>query len=339
MNYGPPGSKSLVYFVDDLNMPKLDPYETAMPISLIRQHLGWGHWWVGGGGQGSGRVRGCALQPWPRSNTKAGLLGGDGAATDPRSPRFDRAKLTQKNIHNTQYVAAMNPTAGAQREGGAFAYARAQQASQPYTAEAGVASAFAATPCEPRCRGSRAHPGAAPRRVLHHQPAPAAPVHDAGGHLPGPGQASREWVGDAATPAAGGCVGAAGAQGSACLAIARSLRSSSGGASMNRPPRAQNPNPCTPHSHRLRPPLSLMKIYGTFLMGHLSRFKEDVQEMGTKILQAALALHEKVSTTFRRTAVNFHYEFTVRQRGGARRQRPMLASRPPGWRASELPSL
>lgn len=29
---------------DDLNMPKLDAYETAMPISLIRQHLGWGHW-------------------------------------------------------------------------------------------------------------------------------------------------------------------------------------------------------------------------------------------------------------------------------------------------------
>jgi dynein heavy chain, axonemal len=23
---------------------QLDPYETAMPISLIRQHLGWGHW-------------------------------------------------------------------------------------------------------------------------------------------------------------------------------------------------------------------------------------------------------------------------------------------------------
>lgn len=30
--------------MDDLNMPKLDPYETAMPISLIRQHLSWGHW-------------------------------------------------------------------------------------------------------------------------------------------------------------------------------------------------------------------------------------------------------------------------------------------------------
>ena len=69
INFGPPGTKSLVYFVDDLNMPKLDPYETAMPISLIRQHLGWGHW-------------------------------------------FDRAKLIQKNINNTQYVACMNPTAG-----------------------------------------------------------------------------------------------------------------------------------------------------------------------------------------------------------------------------------
>ena len=33
--------------------------------------------------------------------------------------------------------------------------------------------------------------------------------------------------------------------------------------------------------------------------------------MGTKILQAALALHERVSATFRKTAVNFHYEFTV----------------------------
>ena len=34
--------------------------------------------------------------------------------------------------------------------------------------------------------------------------------------------------------------------------------------------------------------------------------------MGTKILQAALALHERVSSTFRKTAINFHYEFTVR---------------------------
>lgn len=57
---------------------------------------------------------------------------------------------------------------------------------------------------------------------------------------------------------------------------------------------------------------SLMKIYGTFLQGHLKKFKEEVQEMSTKILQAALALHDKVSSTFRKTAINFHYEFTVR---------------------------
>jgi hypothetical protein len=45
VKYGPPGTKQLIYFIDDINMPKLDPYETAMPISLIRQHLGWGHWY------------------------------------------------------------------------------------------------------------------------------------------------------------------------------------------------------------------------------------------------------------------------------------------------------
>ena len=46
--------------------------------------------------------------------------------------------------------------------------------------------------------------------------------------------------------------------------------------------------------------------------GHLKNFSESVQEMSTKILQAALALHDKVSSTFRKTAINFHYEFTVR---------------------------
>jgi dynein heavy chain len=34
----------------------------------------------------------------------------------------------------------------------------------------------------------------------------------------------------------------------------------------------------------------------------------EVQELGTKLLQAALALHDKVASTFRKTAVNFHYE-------------------------------
>lgn len=35
---------------------------------------------------------------------------------------------------------------------------------------------------------------------------------------------------------------------------------------------------------------------------------EQIQELGPKLLQASLALHQQVVNTFRRTAVNFHYE-------------------------------
>ncbi|KAI9353687.1 dynein heavy chain and region D6 of dynein motor-domain-containing protein [Obelidium mucronatum] len=68
-NYGPPGSKKLIYFLDDLNMPEVDKYGTASPHTLLRQYLDYRHW-------------------------------------------YDRAKLTLKEIHNCQYVACMNPTAG-----------------------------------------------------------------------------------------------------------------------------------------------------------------------------------------------------------------------------------
>jgi dynein heavy chain, axonemal len=149
VKYGPPGTKQLIYFIDDLNMPKLDPYDTAMPISLIRQHLGWGHW-------------------------------------------YDRSKLTVKEINSTQYIAVMNPTAGS----------------------------FVVNPRLQRLFMTMA--------------------------MDFPGQDS------------------------------------------------------------------LMKIYGTFLHGHLKKFKPDVQEMQTKILQAALALHDSVAGAFRKTAINFHYEFTIR---------------------------
>ena len=43
-NYGPPGTKLLVYFVDDMNMPEVDTYGTVQPHTLIRQHLDYGHW-------------------------------------------------------------------------------------------------------------------------------------------------------------------------------------------------------------------------------------------------------------------------------------------------------
>ena len=57
------------YFIDDLNMPQLDPYDTQSAIALLRQHIDYGCW-------------------------------------------YDRAKMTIKNIGNSQYLACMNPTAG-----------------------------------------------------------------------------------------------------------------------------------------------------------------------------------------------------------------------------------
>ncbi|CAH8480381.1 unnamed protein product [Dicrocoelium dendriticum] len=69
INYGPPGQKRLIYFIDDLNMPEVDQYFTVQPHTLIRQHIDYGHF-------------------------------------------YDRQKLTLKRVQKTQYVAAMNPTAG-----------------------------------------------------------------------------------------------------------------------------------------------------------------------------------------------------------------------------------
>ncbi|KAJ3128700.1 hypothetical protein HK098_003691 [Nowakowskiella sp. JEL0407] len=68
-NFGPPGTKKLIYFLDDLNMPEVDKYGTASPHTLLRQYLDYRHW-------------------------------------------YDRGKLTLKEIHNCQYIACMNPTAG-----------------------------------------------------------------------------------------------------------------------------------------------------------------------------------------------------------------------------------
>lgn len=43
-NYGPPGTKLLVYFIDDMNMPEVDTYGTVQPHTLIRQHIDYNHW-------------------------------------------------------------------------------------------------------------------------------------------------------------------------------------------------------------------------------------------------------------------------------------------------------
>ena len=63
------GTRRLIYFIDDMNMPEVDQYFTVQPHTLIRQHLDYNHW-------------------------------------------YDRTKLSLKEIHNTQYVSCMNPTAG-----------------------------------------------------------------------------------------------------------------------------------------------------------------------------------------------------------------------------------
>uniref|UniRef100_A0A8C3LGS3 Dynein axonemal heavy chain 9 n=1 Tax=Chrysolophus pictus TaxID=9089 RepID=A0A8C3LGS3_CHRPC len=44
-NYGPLGTKKLIYFIDDMNMPAVDAYGTVQPHTLIRQHLDYGHWY------------------------------------------------------------------------------------------------------------------------------------------------------------------------------------------------------------------------------------------------------------------------------------------------------
>ncbi|XP_066247509.1 dynein beta chain, ciliary [Euwallacea similis] len=44
-NYGPPGNKTLIYFIDDMNMPEVDTYGTVQPHTLIRQHLDYNHWY------------------------------------------------------------------------------------------------------------------------------------------------------------------------------------------------------------------------------------------------------------------------------------------------------
>ena len=45
INYGPltPGQQ-LVYFLDDLNLPEMDPYNTQGALSLLRQKMEYGHW-------------------------------------------------------------------------------------------------------------------------------------------------------------------------------------------------------------------------------------------------------------------------------------------------------
>ena len=39
--YGPPGNKKCVFFIDDLNMPALDTYDTQSAIMLLNQIMSY----------------------------------------------------------------------------------------------------------------------------------------------------------------------------------------------------------------------------------------------------------------------------------------------------------
>ncbi|XP_031327312.1 dynein beta chain, ciliary-like [Photinus pyralis] len=43
--YGPPGTKTMIYFIDDMNMPEVDKYFTVQPHTLLRQWMDYQHWY------------------------------------------------------------------------------------------------------------------------------------------------------------------------------------------------------------------------------------------------------------------------------------------------------
>jgi P-loop containing dynein motor region len=44
-SFGPPGAKSMVYFIDDMNMPFVDKYDTQSAIEIVRQYVDYGGWY------------------------------------------------------------------------------------------------------------------------------------------------------------------------------------------------------------------------------------------------------------------------------------------------------
>jgi dynein heavy chain len=40
--YGPPASKRLIFFIDDMNLPYIETYGTQNAIALLTQHMSYG---------------------------------------------------------------------------------------------------------------------------------------------------------------------------------------------------------------------------------------------------------------------------------------------------------
>lgn len=45
VRWGPPGTKHMVYFIDDMNMPFVDKYDTQSAVELVRQFADYGGWY------------------------------------------------------------------------------------------------------------------------------------------------------------------------------------------------------------------------------------------------------------------------------------------------------
>jgi len=71
---------------------------------------------------------------------------------------------------------------------------------------------------------------------------------------------------------------------------------------------------------------SLTTIYSTILSGHLRSFSSTIQELGKRLVQAALSLHSSVVASFRKTAALSMYEFTLNHISAV--LQGMLMSRP-----------
>lgn len=57
---------------------------------------------------------------------------------------------------------------------------------------------------------------------------------------------------------------------------------------------------------------SLTTIYTAFMTKHFQKFKPQVFELVQPIIKTTIATSDVIQSTFRKTAINFHYEFNVR---------------------------
>jgi dynein heavy chain len=57
---------------------------------------------------------------------------------------------------------------------------------------------------------------------------------------------------------------------------------------------------------------SMLTIFTTYLEGHLKKFPEEVRAVSANLIQGAMEVHALVIQAFRKSAINFHYEFNLR---------------------------